>query len=213
MTYPLLPAHLLKRGLQHGLLLNRSSLWRLSSASQAALSCVTFPCLNSTPLASATATHSTLPSVRAKAQSSFSSSHRLYSTSPETSTDSPAATDELILSSSCIDRIRQLNAASDGGGEDSSADANKSSFLRIVVEGGGCSGFQYKFELDNDLQSDDRCFGPSDARVVIDELSLSLVKGSTVEYHTELIRAAFRIVDNPLSESGCSCGASFSVKL
>ncbi|KAF2361514.1 FeS cluster insertion protein [Trinorchestia longiramus] len=116
--------------------------------------------------------------------------------------------DELVLSPSCVERLRNLNAEANSTG--SSAPPQ---FLRIMVEGGGCSGFQYKFELDDKLQPDDRCFGPADAQVVTDEISLSFIKGATVEYHKELIRAAFRIVDNPQSEAGCSCGASFTVKL
>ncbi|XP_055533613.1 iron-sulfur cluster assembly 2 homolog, mitochondrial [Wyeomyia smithii] len=105
----------------------------------------------------------------------------------------------LKLSESCVKRLMEI--------------CDKNSFLRIVIEGGGCSGFQYKFHIDNNLESDDLVYGGNIARVVIDRTSLQYVDGSTIDFHTELIRSGFRIIGNPKAEKGCSCGASFSIKL
>ncbi len=91
--------------------------------------------------------------------------------------------------------------------------------MYFQVEGGGCSGFQYKFDLEelpkdvpND-EDDDRIFGESTAQVVVDVDSLEYLKGATVDFHVELIRAGFRVIEIPLAADGCSCGASFNIKL
>nr|QSX72246.1 iron-sulfur cluster assembly 2 [Halichondria panicea] len=118
-------------------------------------------------------------------------------TEPSVASDS---SEGLQLSQSCV---KQLLAVTE---EDPAA------LLRVVVDGGGCSGFQYKFVLDSQINSDDKVFEREGARVVIDELSLSLLKGATVDYYTELIRSSFRITGNPNAEQGCSCGASFALK-
>jgi iron-sulfur cluster assembly accessory protein len=89
-------------------------------------------------------------------------------------------------------------------------------FLRVFVDAGGCSGFTYKFEMDDELiEEEDIVFQPPDgngARVVVDEASLKLIQGSKIDYVQEMIKSAFVVADNPQSESACGCGSSFAVK-
>lgn len=82
--------------------------------------------------------------------------------------------------------------------------------LRIRVDGGGCSGFQYHFEFDEEKHEDDHAFSHQAAEVLIDEMSLSFVKGSTLDYIDKLGAAAFEI-KNPNATANCGCGNSFSV--
>ena len=79
--------------------------------------------------------------------------------------------------------------------------------LRITVEGGGCSGFQYKLELTDNFNDEDLTF---EDVVVTDSLSLPYLDGSTVRFSDELIGSEF-VIENPNAASGCGCGASFSV--
>uniref|UniRef100_A0AAQ5Y9G2 Iron-sulfur cluster assembly 2 homolog, mitochondrial n=1 Tax=Amphiprion ocellaris TaxID=80972 RepID=A0AAQ5Y9G2_AMPOC len=89
----------------------------------------------------------------------------------------------------------------------------KGEFLRIHVEGGGCSGFQYKFSIDSNKNEEDRVFEQGGVGVVVDQDSLEFVKGATVDFSQELIRSTFQVLKNPQADHGCSCGSSFSVKL
>lgn len=90
------------------------------------------------------------------------------------------------------------------------AKQGKPAILRLAVEGGGCSGFQYKFDLASAPDADDAVAETDGVRLVVDQVSLGLLEGSVVDYVESLGGAAFRVT-NPQAASGCGCGSSFSV--
>jgi len=86
----------------------------------------------------------------------------------------------------------------------------KPAILRLSVEGGGCSGFQYKFDLADGPDADDLVSETEGVRLVVDPISLDLVSGSVVDFVESLGGAAFK-VENPQAAAGCGCGSSFGV--
>jgi iron-sulfur cluster assembly accessory protein len=82
--------------------------------------------------------------------------------------------------------------------------------LRLAVTGGGCSGFQYNFALDDVRMDDDLVVERDGATVLIDPVSLDFLKGAEIDFSNDLIGAAFK-VNNPNAQSSCGCGTSFSV--
>ena len=90
------------------------------------------------------------------------------------------------------------------------AKQHKPAILRLSVEGGGCSGFQYKFGLADAAEHDDLSVETDGVMLVVDPVSLDLVAGSVVDYVESLGGAAFK-VENPQAASGCGCGSSFAV--
>lgn len=82
--------------------------------------------------------------------------------------------------------------------------------LRLAVEGGGCSGFQYKFELAEGVDGEDSVSETDGVQLVVDPVSLDLIAGSTVDFVESLGGAAFK-VENPQAAAGCGCGASFGI--
>jgi len=106
---------------------------------------------------------------------------------------------ELTLSPSAAQRIHAIGKAE-----------GKALMLRVAVEGGGCSGFQYQFDLVEDAQPDDLRIERDGAAALVDEMSLVMLKGSEIDFVDELAGAEFRI-RNPNAKSSCGCGVSFSI--
>ena len=87
---------------------------------------------------------------------------------------------------------------------------NRPAILRLAVDGGGCAGFTYKFELAPAADRDDAVAETDGVKLVVDPMSLELVQGSAVDFVEDLGGAAFKVT-NPKAQSGCGCGSSFSV--
>lgn len=90
------------------------------------------------------------------------------------------------------------------------ANENENSMFRVTVEGGGCSGFQYKFELVNAREADDLAIEKNGVLVLVDPVSQMYMEGSEIDFADELIGAAFK-VNNPNATASCGCGTSFSL--
>jgi iron-sulfur cluster assembly accessory protein len=84
------------------------------------------------------------------------------------------------------------------------------SMLRVSVNGGGCSGFQYGFSFDKDRQPDDLAIEKDGAVVLVDSVSLPFLEGSVLDFVDDLIGQAFKI-RNPNATASCGCGTSFSI--
>jgi iron-sulfur cluster assembly accessory protein len=90
------------------------------------------------------------------------------------------------------------------------AKQSKPAALRLAVEGGGCSGFQYRFGLADSIEADDLVVETDGVKLVVDPVSLDLVAGSTVDFVDSLGGSAFK-VENPQAAAGCGCGSSFAI--
>ncbi|MEM9619184.1 MAG: iron-sulfur cluster insertion protein ErpA [Pseudomonadota bacterium] len=86
----------------------------------------------------------------------------------------------------------------------------KGAKLRVAVEGGGCSGFQYKFDIVDARDEDDLVLNANGYEVLIDSVSVEYLSGSVIDFSDELIGAAFKI-NNPNATANCGCGTSFSL--
>jgi iron-sulfur cluster insertion protein len=110
------------------------------------------------------------------------------------------AENQVTLSASAAKRVAELKA------QENMPD----SFVRLAVSGGGCSGFQYGFSFDQAKNVDDLIFERDGVALVIDEVSLELVKGAEIDFVEDMMGSAFQ-VKNPNAASSCGCGNSFSI--
>ncbi|XP_062117594.1 iron-sulfur assembly protein IscA-like 2, mitochondrial [Humulus lupulus] len=134
---------------------------------------------------------------RLLSSASSSALHEAPSSSPSTSPDA------VHMTENCVQRVKELHSSEASSGE---------KMLRLSVENGGCSGFQYVFDLDEKTNPDDRVFEKEGVKLIVDNISYDFVKGATVDYVEELIRSAFVVSTNPSAVGGCSCKSSFMVK-
>ena len=107
---------------------------------------------------------------------------------------------DITISASAAKRIAELIAAEDKPGM----------VLRVAVSGGGCSGFQYGFKLDDAINADDYVYERDGIKVVVDDVSLDLLAESEVDFVRELVGSYFAM-KNPNAASTCGCGSSFSI--
>ncbi len=110
-----------------------------------------------------------------------------------------ASSAEVTVSERAAKRIAEIINAEDGD-----------KMLRVSVSGGGCSGFQYGFTLDDAKTDDDLVIEKEGATVLIDSVSLMYMEGSEIDFVDDLIGAAFQI-NNPQAQASCGCGTSFSI--
>jgi len=102
---------------------------------------------------------------------------------------------EINFSKQAVERINQLIAKKPSG-----------TFFRIAVLGGGCSGFKYDFSFDNNINQEDEKI----KNIIIDKASLEILRGSEIDFASELMGTSFKI-SNPKTKSSCGCGISFSI--
>ena len=107
---------------------------------------------------------------------------------------------ELNISEAAVSRINKLVME----------ETNNKVSLRVFVTGGGCSGFQYGFRLEDQLDEEDTILKKNKVSIVIDPLSMQYIYGSTLDYKEDLEGSRF-VIDNPNAVTTCGCGSSFSI--
>ena len=104
------------------------------------------------------------------------------------------------LETSAVEKLRDILAEEN----------NPNAMLRVFVQGGGCSGFQYGFTLDEAQNEDDFDFVYEDVKVVVDAMSMQYLQNATINYKEDLTGSSF-VIENPQAQSTCGCGSSFSI--
>ena len=107
---------------------------------------------------------------------------------------------DLKISPDAVSRVQQLLASKD----------NPDLKLRVYIQGGGCSGFQYGFQFDNDAQEDDIAIERDGIKILVDMLSLQYLGGAEIDYKDDIMGSRF-LVNNPNASTTCGCGSSFSI--
>ncbi len=107
---------------------------------------------------------------------------------------------DLKISQSAVSRINELLATKD----------NPDLKLRVYIQGGGCSGFQYGFQFDEDIEDDDVSIEQEGIQVLVDMLSLQYLGGAEIDYKDDIMGSRF-LVNNPNASTTCGCGSSFSI--
>lgn len=104
------------------------------------------------------------------------------------------------INASAVDKIKDIIAEEN----------NPNLKLRVFIQGGGCSGFQYGFTLDEMQNDDDFDFDHSGVKVLVDSMSMQYLQGSTIDYRDDITGSSF-VINNPQATTTCGCGSSFSV--
>jgi iron-sulfur cluster assembly accessory protein len=117
----------------------------------------------------------------------------------------------MLLEQTQTDQIT-LTAAAAGAVRELLAKRNLEGYaLRVFVSGGGCSGYQYGMALEGNIRDSDLVYEQHDVKLVVDEISINYLRGSTVDYVDEIMGSGFKI-DNPNAVASCGCGNSFRTK-
>ncbi|AGF47154.1 Fe-S cluster assembly scaffold protein [Candidatus Kinetoplastibacterium desouzaii TCC079E] len=107
---------------------------------------------------------------------------------------------ELVFTDSAVLKVKNLLTE----------EGNPNLKLRIFVQGGGCSGFQYGFAFDEDINEDDIVFNKENIKLIVDEMSFQYLKGAEIDYKEDIEGAQF-VIRNPNASTTCGCGSSFSI--